>query len=180
MFCIWIPDRLQINDSYHRINFVWDRIEKCLFLVIDASLNLYFIWIVKSRLISHGLTKYNTLLRFNKTIIFVSVSLDVILIALMQLSNDFVYVQFQSLAYLIKLEIEMTTSQLIIQVATSTGVTVIEQTESTARGVMSSASAQKVQVEVRTQVLSDANEDDKQSRESISNKVEMDILSRAL
>jgi hypothetical protein len=64
-FCIWIPARLQINETYIRINDVWDRVEKSLLAIIDVGLNLYFIHLVRAKLISNGLTKYNRLFHFN-------------------------------------------------------------------------------------------------------------------
>jgi hypothetical protein len=75
--CIWVPASLQINDTYIRINYVWDRVEKALICIIDLALNVYFIYLVRSRLIANGLIKYNLLFRFNLVMIFVSVSLDV-------------------------------------------------------------------------------------------------------
>lgn len=81
VFCIWIPARLQINETYIHINEIWDRIEKGIFLLVDAGLNLTFIYLVKSRLIASGLTKYTALFRFNLAMIAVSMSLDVGLVA---------------------------------------------------------------------------------------------------
>ncbi|KAK1633508.1 hypothetical protein BDP81DRAFT_463251 [Colletotrichum phormii] len=92
VFCIWIPARLQINDTYIQINEIWDRIEKGIFLLVDAGLNLTFIYLVKSRLIASGLTKYTALFRFNLAMIAVSMSLDVVLIGLMSLPNTLMYV----------------------------------------------------------------------------------------
>ena len=77
VYCIWIPARLQISDTYINVNNIWDRIEKVLFCLIDLSLNVYFIYLVHSKLIANGLTKYNRLFHFNVAMIFVSVSLDV-------------------------------------------------------------------------------------------------------
>jgi hypothetical protein len=81
-------------------------------------------------------------LKYNKTIISVSLALDFLIIGLMSLPNDLVFVQFQSLAYLIKvsdtdvlakssshliqLDIEMAASRLIVKVATSTGIRMID------------------------------------------------------
>lgn len=77
VICVWIPARLQINKSYISFNEIWDRIEKVIFLIIDLGLNLTFIYLVKARLIARGLTRYNTLFRFNLGMIFFSISLDV-------------------------------------------------------------------------------------------------------
>ena len=90
-----------------------------MYLVVDAALNYYFIRTVKVRLVSHGgvrlsfpfllflglaklirctqLKKYQKLVRFNTQIVFVSLSMDVLIIAMMWLRNDFVYMQFVSL-----------------------------------------------------------------------------------
>ncbi|OLN83289.1 hypothetical protein CCHL11_03028 [Colletotrichum chlorophyti] len=116
VFCIWIPARLQINSTYVHINEIWDRIEKGIFLVVDAGLNLTFIYLVKSRLIASGLTKYTTLFRFNLLMITFSMSLDVILIGIMSLPNTLIYAQFHPLAYLLKLHIEMGMADLIAKV----------------------------------------------------------------
>ncbi|KAM0814130.1 hypothetical protein AB5N19_14133 [Seiridium cardinale] len=113
VFCIWIPAKLQINETYIQINNVWDRVEKCIFLVIDLLLNIYFIHMVKSRLISNGLTKYNRLLRVNILMVVINISLDVVFIGLMSLPNALVYLNFQSFAYMAKLHIEMNMAELI-------------------------------------------------------------------
>ncbi|KAK2058724.1 hypothetical protein LY76DRAFT_47973 [Colletotrichum caudatum] len=116
VFCIWIPARLQISETYVHINEIWDRIEKGIFLVVDAGLNLTFIYLVKSRLIAGGLTKYTVLFRFNLVMIAISMSLDVVIIGLMSLPNTLIYAQFHPLAYLIKLHIEMGMADLIAKI----------------------------------------------------------------
>ncbi|RFN48698.1 hypothetical protein FIE12Z_7017 [Fusarium flagelliforme] len=116
VFTIWIPARLEVNQTWVNINKVWDRIEKVIFLFVDAGLNLYFIHLVHSRLIANGLTKYTRLFKFNLGMIAVSMTMDVLLIAMMSLPNDIVYVQFHPLAYLVKLHIEMNMADLIIKV----------------------------------------------------------------
>ncbi|KAF1928035.1 uncharacterized protein M421DRAFT_166662 [Didymella exigua CBS 183.55] len=117
VFNIWIPARLQISHKYHIINEYWDRIEKFLYLIVDASLNWYFLKTVKANLISNGLTKYNRLVRFNQRIVVVSLLMDVMIIAAMSINNSFVYIQFHPLAYLVKLNIEMTMANLIKRIA---------------------------------------------------------------
>jgi hypothetical protein len=77
VYCIWIPARLQISQTYIQINEIWDRIEKVIFCLIDVAYNVYFIYLVRSRLISNGLNKYNRLFYFNIGMIFFSMSLDV-------------------------------------------------------------------------------------------------------
>ncbi|KAJ0146385.1 hypothetical protein CTA2_918 [Colletotrichum tanaceti] len=102
VFCIWIPARLQISKTYIHINEIWDRIEKGIFLLVDAGLNLTFIYLVKSRLIASGLTKYKALFQFNLAMIAISMSLD-----------------FHPLAYLLKLHIEMGMAELIAKIVKS-------------------------------------------------------------
>ncbi|KAH6634924.1 hypothetical protein B0J18DRAFT_487078 [Chaetomium sp. MPI-SDFR-AT-0129] len=116
VFCIWIPARLQINDTYMRINYVWDRIEKAIFAAIDFCMNAYFMWLVKSKLVSNGLTQYNRLYKYNLAMVTLSISLDVLLIGLMSLKDDAVYVQVHPLMYLVKLNIEMNMAELIAKV----------------------------------------------------------------
>ncbi|TDZ54470.1 hypothetical protein CTRI78_v006351 [Colletotrichum trifolii] len=116
VFCIWIPARLQISHTYIHVNEIWDRIEKGIFLLVDAGLNLTFIYLVKSRLIASGLTKYTRLFRFNLLMIAVSMSLDIVLIGLMSLPNTLIYAQLHPLAYLLKLHIEMGMADLIAKV----------------------------------------------------------------
>lgn len=77
VFVIWMPARLQINDRWIYLNKIWDRCEKVIFAVIDGVLNGYFIYLVRSRLIENGLTKYIPLYRMNLFLIFLSLSLDV-------------------------------------------------------------------------------------------------------
>ncbi|KAF5026992.1 hypothetical protein F66182_866 [Fusarium sp. NRRL 66182] len=116
VFCVWIPARLQISSHWIAVNAIWDRIEKGIFLVVDAGLNFYFIHLVRSRLIANGLTKYNRLYRVNLGMIAVSMTMDILLIAMMSLPNDIVYLQFHPLAYLVKLHIEMNMAELITKV----------------------------------------------------------------
>ncbi|KAF2866306.1 hypothetical protein BDV95DRAFT_505159 [Massariosphaeria phaeospora] len=120
VFTIWIPARLQISNSYKLVNDIWDRVEKVLYLIIDAALNWYFLKVVKANLINNGLQKYNKLLRFNQRIIVLSLLMDVMIIAAMSIPNSFVYIQFHPLAYLVKLNIEMTMANLIKRIAIST------------------------------------------------------------
>ncbi|KFA55134.1 hypothetical protein S40293_08675 [Stachybotrys chartarum IBT 40293] len=87
--CIWIPSRLQISTTYHDINEGWDRTEKALLAIIDVGLNLYFIYLVRSSLISLGLKRYVPLYRFNIAMIIISVAMDGLLIGMMSLPNTF-------------------------------------------------------------------------------------------
>lgn len=90
VYCIWIPARLQINETYVHVNEYWDRTEKIIYLLVDAALNFYFIRIVQKNLVERGLTKYRRLVLFNMFIIGFSLSMDVLIIAMMSLKNTFV------------------------------------------------------------------------------------------
>ncbi|KAH7052191.1 hypothetical protein B0J12DRAFT_572550, partial [Macrophomina phaseolina] len=120
VYCIWIPARLQISESYIHLNEVWDRCEKVIYLLVDAALNWYFIRIVQKNLVRQGLKKYESLVKFNIYIIGFSLSMDVLIISMMSLKNSFVYMQFHPLAYIVKLKIEMSMADLIATVSRST------------------------------------------------------------
>ncbi|KAM0193349.1 hypothetical protein ACHAPA_004464 [Fusarium lateritium] len=121
VFCIWIPSQLQISQRWHDINYIWDRIEKGIFLVVDAALHGYFVYLIRVKLIANGLTKYQPLMRYNLVMIAISMSLDIILIGSMSIGNGFIYVQFHPLVYMLKLHIEMNISSLIVRVVRATG-----------------------------------------------------------
>ena len=60
------------------INKYWDRASKILIMIVDASLNIYFIKTVRSRLLKRsGLHKYKPLAAFNEKMMAVSVCMDV-------------------------------------------------------------------------------------------------------
>jgi hypothetical protein len=123
VYCIWIPAHLQISPTWIYINGIWDRIEKGMFLIIDSSLNLYFIHLVRTRLIANGLTKYKPLFKFNMAMIVFSMSLDAIIIATMSIPNGLVYIQFHPLMYILKLHIELNMASLIGKVVKASGTT---------------------------------------------------------
>ena len=114
--CIWIPARLQRSQRYVTINHYWDRTEMIILALIDAGLNAYFIYLVRSSLIDYGLTKYVRLYRFSLGCIAVSVLMDVLVISVMSLSNTFLYVCFRPLAYLVKFHIVLTMAELIAKI----------------------------------------------------------------
>ncbi|KAF4991463.1 hypothetical protein FDECE_14033 [Fusarium decemcellulare] len=121
VFVIWIPAQLQISSTWINVNHIYDRIEKGLFLIIDAALHTYFMYLIRVKLIANGLDKYTPLLRFNFAMVAVSMSLDVILIGSMSIGNGFIYVQFHPLVYMLKLHIELNISSLIVKVVRATG-----------------------------------------------------------
>ncbi|KAL2165614.1 hypothetical protein VTG60DRAFT_4252 [Thermothelomyces hinnuleus] len=113
VFCIWVPARLQISQTFIRINNIWDRIEKVIFAVIDMSLNVYFMRLVKSKLVASGLKQYDIVWKYNVFMVFISISLDILVIGLMSLPDDAVYVQVHPLTFLAKLNIEMNMVEML-------------------------------------------------------------------
>jgi hypothetical protein len=97
-----------------------------LYLIIDAYLNVYFIRTVKANLVSNGLQKYNRLVNFN-------LLMDIVVLGTMSLPNGLMYVMsfhtrfpltkwrsytiLHPLAYLVKLNIEMSMARLIKKIA---------------------------------------------------------------
>ncbi|KAF8908007.1 hypothetical protein CPB85DRAFT_1436270 [Mucidula mucida] len=65
--CIWIPAQLQINHTYIWLNHWWDRFEKSVYLLLDLTLNILFIRVVKTRLINYGLKKYDRVMKLSST-----------------------------------------------------------------------------------------------------------------
>ncbi|KAJ5092488.1 hypothetical protein NUU61_007358 [Penicillium alfredii] len=120
VFCIWIPAHMDNATSAQiNLNNIWERVEKAFFLIIDLGLNLIFLYLVRSRLISGGLTKYWRLYNFNAGIVVISTCMDVLLLGFLSLRNAYVYVQFAPVAYIIKLNIELTMAVLISKVVRS-------------------------------------------------------------
>ncbi|KAH6632238.1 hypothetical protein F5144DRAFT_593039 [Chaetomium tenue] len=113
VFCVWIPARLQISPTIVHVNEIWDRIEKALFAAVDMAMNLYFMWLVKSKLVSNGLTQYNLIYKYNMVTVCLSMLLDGMLIGFMSLPDDAVYFQVQALTYLTKLSIEVNMADLL-------------------------------------------------------------------
>lgn len=120
VFCIWIPSHTNppLNDTFFKINNIWDKISKVLILIVDAALNWYFLRTVKIRLVNqHGLTKYAPLISFNGKLMIISIAMDALLIGLMFLRNQVVYIQFHPVAYMVKLNIEMSMASLVVRLA---------------------------------------------------------------
>jgi len=121
VFVVWIPARLQISEGFIRINRIWDPIEKVIYLLVDGCLNAYFLYLVHSELVSAGLTKYRSLFKFNAVIVLISLSMDILIISMMNMKNSFLYTQFHPLAYIVKLNIELTMASLITKIAKQPG-----------------------------------------------------------
>ncbi|GAA5826441.1 hypothetical protein JCM11251_002370 [Rhodosporidiobolus azoricus] len=119
VYCVWIPARLQVSDTFVRVNKIWDRCEKCIYLVLDAGLNLLFIRVVQARLVNRGLQRYKPLVRFNQWLILLSIGCDTLIIGMMSYPNSVVYTAFHPVAYLIKLQIELQLGALIVEISTA-------------------------------------------------------------
>ena len=89
VFCIFTPAHMDFSPTFVRLNKIWERVEKTLFLIIDVSLNGYFLHLVRSRLIANGFTKYNSLFRLNLCMVIVSVVMDSLLIGMLSLPNQY-------------------------------------------------------------------------------------------
>ncbi|KAF2686643.1 hypothetical protein K458DRAFT_362841 [Lentithecium fluviatile CBS 122367] len=120
VFCIWIPSHTNPPTSqlFVDINNIWDKISKVLIMLVDAGLNWYFLRTVETRLVNqHGLVKYKPLVGFNAKLMVVSILMDGMLIGLMFLPNPVVYIQFHPVAYMVKLNIEMSMASLVVKLA---------------------------------------------------------------
>ncbi|KAL1305386.1 hypothetical protein AAFC00_002279 [Neodothiora populina] len=127
VFCIWIPAHMVPPPSAKlvHINVYWDRVSKVLILLVDAGLNWYFVHVVSTRLVKHnGLKKYKSLIRYYTRLGVISVCMDIMLIGLMSLRNQVVYIQFHPVAYMVKLNIEMSMADLIVKIARSSEIDV--------------------------------------------------------
>jgi hypothetical protein len=90
VFCIWIMAHMpSASPSMIAFNNIWERLEKSFFLVIDSGLNLYFLYLVRYRLIADGLSKYWRLFYFNAAILLVSLSMDTLLLGMLSLPNPY-------------------------------------------------------------------------------------------
>lgn len=90
VFCIWIMGHMPLaSPRMVALNEIWERIEKSFFLIIDCGLNLYFLYLVRYRLIADGLSKYWRLFYFNAAILLVSLSMDTMLLGMLSLPNPF-------------------------------------------------------------------------------------------
>ncbi|QPC70702.1 hypothetical protein HYE68_001454 [Fusarium pseudograminearum] len=120
VFVIWIPSHTvpPVSETFVKINAVWDRMSKVIILLVDAGLNWYFLRTVKKRLVEqHNLKKYEPLVGFNAKLMVVSILMDGMLIGLMSLPNQVVFIQFHPVAYMVKLNIEMSMAKLITRLA---------------------------------------------------------------
>ncbi|KAH7168185.1 hypothetical protein DER46DRAFT_679346 [Fusarium sp. MPI-SDFR-AT-0072] len=114
--CIWIPARLTQSERLLHVNGIWDRTEKVIYLLIDLALNSTFLYQVRRELIANGLAKYKLLFNFNASVVFISLSMDILIIVMMSLPNPFLYAIFHPVAYSVKLIIEIIMADLIAKI----------------------------------------------------------------
>ncbi|RYP67206.1 hypothetical protein DL771_007368 [Monosporascus sp. 5C6A] len=117
---IWTTAQMPSATPYQiKVNHMFEIAEKSIFLVVDLGLNLYFLYLVRFRLIADGLSKYWRLFNFNAGIVVLSTSMDILLLGFLGLPNPYLYVQFAPLAYIVKLYIELLMAVLISKVVRS-------------------------------------------------------------
>ncbi|RYP13323.1 hypothetical protein DL765_006913 [Monosporascus sp. GIB2] len=117
---IWTTAQMPSATAYQiMLNHMFEKAEKSFFLVVDLGLNLYFLYLVRFRLIADGLSKYWRLFNFNAGIVVVSTSMDILLLGFLSLPDPYLYVQFAPLAYIVKLHIELIMAVLISKVVRS-------------------------------------------------------------
>ncbi|KAF9034248.1 hypothetical protein BDZ89DRAFT_1158094 [Hymenopellis radicata] len=121
---IWTPAQLQINSNWIALNRWWDYVEKSMYLCLDLALNIVFIRTVKKSIVERGFTQYEAVMRYNMTLIAISIAMDVFLICLTLLPNYFVFAQFHGIVYIVKLQIEIILSRFLVTVARAMGVNV--------------------------------------------------------
>lgn len=71
------------------INVIFEKTEKTFFLVVDLGLNWIFLYFVRYRLISHGLSKYWQLFNFNIALVVLSTGLDAALLGMLSMENPY-------------------------------------------------------------------------------------------
>ncbi|KAM5349556.1 hypothetical protein ACJ41O_006061 [Fusarium nematophilum] len=120
VYYIWTTAHMPNATPFQvRLNLIFEKAEKSFFLVIDLALNLYFLYLVRFRLIADGLSKYWRLFNFNAGMVLISTSMDILLLGFLSLPNPYLYVQFAPLAYIVKLYIELLMANLISKVVRS-------------------------------------------------------------
>lgn len=90
VYYIWTVAHLEgATPAQVHVNMVFEKAEKSFFLVIDLGLNLYFLYLVRYRLIEDGLRKYWRLFNFNAGIVCISTAMDVLLLGFLSLPNPY-------------------------------------------------------------------------------------------
>ncbi|KAG6013379.1 hypothetical protein E4U54_006833 [Claviceps lovelessii] len=116
--CVLWPAAYEVNatDEQKHINDIFEKVEKTFFLVVDLGLNLIFLYLVRFRLIAHGLSKYWLLFKFNCALVVLSTGMDAALLGMLSLPSPYLYVQFAPVVYIVKLHVELTMASLIAKI----------------------------------------------------------------
>ncbi|PLW34559.1 hypothetical protein PCASD_12931 [Puccinia coronata f. sp. avenae] len=118
-FSTWIPARLQVSKTFIKLNNIFYPTIRILCLLTNLFLSVTFIQSVKKTLVANGLEKYNKLLKFNAKIMGLSLLLDTVPIFLLVCQSSLVYISFFPLSTMVKLEMELVTNDLIVEVVRS-------------------------------------------------------------
>ncbi len=87
---IWIRAHMPgATPEQVNLNHQFERAEKSFFLVLDLGLNLFFLYLVRFRLASDGLSKYWRLYNFNAGIVVISTSMDILLLGFLSLPEPY-------------------------------------------------------------------------------------------
>ncbi|KAL6408150.1 hypothetical protein AUP68_08524 [Ilyonectria robusta] len=87
---IWTVAHLPSATPFQiHVNLMFEKAEKSFFLIIDLGLNLYFLYLVRFRLIADGLGKYWRLFNFNAGMVVISTSMDIMLLGFLSLPNPY-------------------------------------------------------------------------------------------
>ncbi|OLL24369.1 hypothetical protein NEOLI_005340 [Neolecta irregularis DAH-3] len=113
-FGLWAPTYYRLVPQL--VYEVWQRLFKVLIGLLDAALNIYFIRTVNQELVDYGLSQYIPLAKFNFRIMILSLSFDVIVVALTWLPNQFTYSMCRQFVFLAKLNIELSMSDFIVKI----------------------------------------------------------------
>ncbi|KAJ3481149.1 hypothetical protein NLG97_g7895 [Lecanicillium saksenae] len=90
VFIIWIPAWLENSKPRHkRLNDIFEKVEKIFFLLFYFGLNLFFIYLVRFRLIAGGLPKYWALFKVNAVLIVLATAMDAALLGMLSLSDSY-------------------------------------------------------------------------------------------
>ncbi|KAI5846474.1 hypothetical protein DFP73DRAFT_545988 [Morchella snyderi] len=117
-FSVWIPGRLGISAKITQISKIYIEVQGSLIILLDIALNTYFIRTVKATLIDPGLDKYKPLVSHNLMLVYATITVETIALGLMWLpASPFVWLQYGTLAWMGKLNVELSMADLIMKLA---------------------------------------------------------------
>lgn len=91
VFVIWISAYMPGATPWQiKLNMYFEKAEKSFFLVVDLALNLYFLYLVRFRLIQGGLSKYWKLFKMNALLVVISTAMDASLLGMLSLPDPYV------------------------------------------------------------------------------------------